>query len=211
MASIRSSLDTARQDVAKNFLNIRDFYNFIRDKSGSNSPTSFWHFSVNFYLHEHELTNSISYYNDFSIGEGFFVGKEEFLAKFRYCIQGITFPQLALKGVKDGVGGLSEAVIDISNLWGGYNILANSYVHASQHTIQMVVLNTQVPIVERFLYPWMMAAVNSKYDVYAIPKLNMSVKFWGGNVVVHDMENVKPTFIYYMTGLFLRCYISPCR
>ena len=70
----------------------------------------------------------------------------------------------------------------------------------------MRVLNTQKPVVENFIYPWMLEALRSSYGgsdgQTPVPRVNMAVKFWHPGHITREMEGVKPDFVYYVTGMF---------
>lgn len=193
---------TGALKMDKNFIHIREFYNFMRIGNGQNAPTPFFYFSPNFYNGANEIdletgvTKEHTFFKD-HIGE---------FARFRYCIQAISFPSLSLRSYDSGTGGGSNAYKDITNLFGGYTTLQNSFINADTHTLDMNILNTHKPVVENFVYPWMLDALRSFYGGpeggTPIPRVNMAVKFWSPNHITHQMEGVKPDFIYYVTGLF---------
>ena len=80
--------------VVKNFLHTRDFYNWIKDESGDNSPASYYWFSVNFY--HYGGTNS--YDGTSALREEFFYSRAQDIADLRYCIQRIKLPAINFTG-----------------------------------------------------------------------------------------------------------------
>ena len=203
---------TASYNLNTDFVDIRDFYNFIKSQSGLNIPTDFWAFSVCFYPYNEASTEYISLDKSSILNNYFFSQYESEFARFRYCIQQIEFPSLSIKGSDTGTE-LNDGYADISNMFGGYTILKNSYINAESHTLNMRILNTQSPVIENFVYPWMQEVLRTKsrtviqkneetpLDI-VIPKVNIAVKYWGLNHLVHNMHGVKPDFVYYITGAF---------
>jgi hypothetical protein len=71
----------------------------------------------------------------------------------------------------------------------------------------MKVLNTYSPIIEKFLYPWMIKCLqpNVEKDLGAVanfPRLDMAINFWKPNCIYEDMEGQRPEFMYYLKGIF---------
>ena len=202
----------APQEMARQFIHVRDFYNFIR-ASSANVPAPFFYFSPNFYTYENAINLQTRVFSnitrkrageepEITPSEDFFKDSLAEFARFRYCIQAISFPELGLQAYSEGTSGGSLGNMDISNIYGGHSIIRNSYVNALQHTLSMNVLNTQHPVVENFLYPWLIAAVRTEITNRPIPRVNMAVKFWSPDRITRNMEGVKPDFIYYITGLY---------
>ncbi len=77
-----------------NFIHTRDFYNFIKQRSGQNVPANFYYFSVNFYNYANDVDLKTGAFHDHS----FFIKNIGEFSRFRYCIQGISFPELIIKG-----------------------------------------------------------------------------------------------------------------
>ena len=92
---------TGSLKMDKNFIHIREFYNFMRIGNGQNVPTPFFYFSPNFYggVNEIDLETGVAEENAFfrsHIGE---------FARFRYCIQQIELPGLSMKSFSSGASG----------------------------------------------------------------------------------------------------------
>ncbi len=205
----------APQEMNKSFIHIRDFYNFIRATS-ANVPAPFFYFCPNFYAFD----TSVDMLTSVTVDRGkavlqsepkdktarssgkFFESCLGDFARFRYCIQGISFPALRIQGYESGTGGGGAAYKDLTNIYGGHSIISNSYLNAEQHTLEMNVLNTQKPIVENFIYPWLMEVLRTNIVDKPIPRVNMAVKYWSPDRITWDMEGVKPDFVYYVTGMF---------
>lgn len=201
------SLNSFTNTDEKLFIHSRDFYRFIRTGNGEFTPLNAWHFSVVF-----TPTTAFSNTNFFNI--------------LRMTIQSIKFPDtLQIKGVSNDDGTVGEGTFDASTIFGGYTALNNSYVHPAQRTFTCMILNTQFPIIEKFIYNWMKSAVSPNYsatntntnilgnllsklfgknaDRTIFPKVNMIVRFWGPNRVhAVGMDSVSPNFIYYLTEVF---------
>lgn len=181
----------------KLFIHSRDFYRFIKSGNGEFTPLNAWHFSVVF-----EPSNDILKFDT------------KKLNILRMAIQSIKFPDtLQIKGVSNDEGTIGEGTFDASTIFGGYTALNNSYIHPAQRTFTCVILNTQFPIIESFIYNWMKYAVYPNYfatdifdknaDQTIFPKVNMAVRFWGPNRVhAQGMDDVPPNFVYYLTEVF---------
>lgn len=174
------------------FIHSRDFYRFIRSGNGEFTPLNAWHFSVVF-------TPTTPFDSTpFNV--------------LRMAVQSIKFPEtLQIKGVSNDEGTVSEGTFDASTIFGGYTALNNSYVHPAQRTFTCMILNTQFPIIESFIYKWMKKTVNPTYTGFdyknfereIFPKVNMTVRFWGPNRVhAQGMDDVPPNFVYYLTEVF---------
>ena len=106
---------TSRHYLDKKFLNIRDFYNFMKNKSGANTPTDFFYFAVNFYQYGESLAdNNLSRkaYND-----NFFAKYDEQLMRLRFGIQQIQFPGLGLKSVGESGIATGSATDNASTIY----------------------------------------------------------------------------------------------
>jgi len=84
----------------------------------------------------------------------------DWLDKLRYCIQSLSFPKITFKSFNGTAAG--EGIIDGSNMLGTYSILGNSFLGIDSKQIQAKILNTQSPVIEKFLYPWMLNCIQSK-------------------------------------------------
>lgn len=189
--------DHLNQTNEKLFIHSRDFYRFIRSGNGEFTPLNAWHFSVVF-----EPSNDILKFDT------------KKLNILRMAIQSIKFPDtLQIKGVSNDEGTIGEGTFDASTIFGGYTALNNSYIHPAQRTFTCMILNTQFPIIESFIYNWMKYAVYPNYfatdifdknaDQTIFPKVNMAVRFWGPNRVhAQGMDDVPPNFVYYLTEVF---------
>ena len=79
----------------KNFIHISDFYNFIKEGSGGNSPTTFYYFTVNFFNSQNDEFNQ-EYKDYFQV--------------LRYCVQSLSFPKISLQSYNGTAS--SNAVVD---------------------------------------------------------------------------------------------------
>lgn len=139
------------------------------------------------------------------MGDSFFGDKTALLEKLRYCIQQISFTNLTLKG-QSAQGSLTTGfgVSDISNAYGQITSPGNAFLFPATGTFSMMVLNTMSPVIENFIYPWIMEVLKTtkKASETLFPKLNLAVKFWSPERVQHDMNGIKPDYVYYITGIF---------
>lgn len=190
---------TAPLDANKSFIHIKDFYNFIKTSS-ENAPTPFFYFSPNFYAFQ----NAINLKNGLltkDFGDRFFKSHMDDFNRFRMCIQAISFPVLSLQSYNEGVGGGSGGHLDLTNIYGGHTILKNSYLNAESHTLSIQILNTQRPLLENFIYQWLVETLRTDIELESnpIPRVNMAVKFWSASRLVKNMEGIVPDFVYYVT------------
>ena len=181
----------------KKFLHTKDFYNWIKDSTGNNSPATFYWFSVVFYYPIIGSTNDIFFFGN---------NLEKNLEDLRYCVQQIQLPKINYTGY-NAQGQAGTGTIDASNMYGTYTVLGNSYLGITQKTFTMKVLNTYSPIIEKFLYPWMIKCLqpNVEKDLGAVanfPRLDMAINFWKPNCIYEDMEGQRPEFMYYLKGIF---------
>lgn len=178
----------------KNFIRIRDFYNFIKKPSGENSPATFYYFSVALFRESNEMFID-------PLGQKLF--SDANLERFRYAIQQVQLPKIVLKGFEDAK--LSAGSFDIDNLYGAMTLLKNAFINAGTRTIQVRLLNFQKPLIEEFIMPWFNTCIQNSYKSTTFPRLNMKIKFWGGNVVekaFNDENDSTHTFEYFITGMF---------
>ena len=139
----------------KQFYSVADFYNFI--KKPDNVPTNHPLFTVV----PHMSNTADSKGNIYPIMRTMFT--DEWLAKFAISIQSISLPSLTLSsGSKYG-----EAVVD-ETPQGWFQSMANvSPTYASKKEITIKFLDTQDPVIEKFIYPWFiycMRTNDKKYD-----------------------------------------------
>jgi len=189
-----------RRSEIKNFLHVKDFYNWIKDKSGDNVPASFYWFTVNFYQHVDSInsTDPTSVLNN-----NFFKNYEQEIITLRYCVQQVDLPEINFTGYNTQ-GNQGEGTLNGSNMFGTYTVLGNSYIGIERRAFTMKILNTQSPIIERFIYPWMIECLQKTDDKSSsiFPRMDMTIKFWKPNNILPDMENQAPEFVYYIRGMF---------
>ncbi len=164
---------TAPLDLSQQYLHIRHFYNFIRARSGQNVPTPFFYFCPNFYTYAPEVNMDDGLKNV----DSFLNRNTGNFARFRYCIQSIDVPQLQYKG-QNGSRDIGQGNSTINEVYGVYSYMTNSFVHPSQNTFTMRILNVGKPVIEDFIYPWMLEAARTTYggDVFDAAALEEELK-----------------------------------
>ena len=196
----------------QDFISLADFYKTVlQDESGQKIPAPFFYFSIEFYNYGDIDTDFIS---PTAKTTGIFLNRyEKEFTTLRYLIQQIQPPELGLRSYSDGnATSGSEGIKDISNLFGGYTLMENSFVNAQQHSFQVRILNTNMPLVENFLYEWMLETTRTSYgklktDASPIPRVNMAIKFFSPHQIAtmseHEIfQSADPAFIYFFTGIF---------
>lgn len=182
-------MTTTPMAVNGKFIGLNDFYNFIKQNNGENSPTNFYYFSVWFYPE-----NGTSYF------------KPQNLERLRYSIQKIDLPKSVLKGYENNQA--IDGTSSIENIYGVYTFLRNSYFNTDNKTITIRFLNLQKPVIEEVIYPWFYNCVKNEWDssdenVSSFPKLSMVVRFWSGNSVSQAKGSITShIFEYFVSGLF---------
>ena len=171
------------------FIGLNDFYNYIKQSDGQNSPTNFYYFSVWFYPEG---------------GTSYFNGKD--LDRLRYAVQKVDLPKSILKGYENNQ--LVDATSSIDNLYGAYTFLRNAYFNTDSKTISIRFLNFQKPVIEEVIYPWYYNCVRNEWDTTteygtSFPKLSMVIRFWSGNNVSSAASSTSShVFEYFVSGLF---------
>lgn len=159
----------------KEFYSVADFYNFI--KKPDNVPTNHPLFTV-----VPHMSNSVdSAGNVYPIMKTMFT--DEWLAKFAISIQSITLPQLSISsGSKFG-----EAVVDDTPL-GWFQSMANtSPTYATSKEITIKFLDTQDPVIEKFIYPWFIYCMKTDDKKYTPEELqNILYKNYSVNSAIKD-------------------------
>lgn len=188
------------------YIGLKKFYNFIKggaSQEQSNFPTAFWYFCPFFYPSNDFIDSSDSSNYAKLLQDNFFYQNSSKLERLRYCINQIQFPSLTLKS-DTGTNSLGSGVQGISTIYGTSNILGNAYVHPDKNTLVVQLMNTQSPLMEELIYPWLKETVRTTKaaNQSLFPKLNMACKFWSAGRMEEDMEKVLPDFVYYITGLF---------
>lgn len=148
----------------KEFYSVADFYNFI--KKPDNVPTNHPLFTV--VPHMSNITDKLG--NQFPIMRTLFT--DEWLAKFAITIQSITMPDLTL-----ATGGkFGENVVD-DNPQGWWQSMANtSPLYASKKDLVIKFLETQDPVIEKFIYPWFVYCMRTNDKKYKPSELEKILK-----------------------------------
>lgn len=108
---------------------------------------------------------------------------DEWLAKFAISIQSISLPQLTLSsGNKAG-----EAVVD-DTPQGWFQSMANtSPTYASSKEITIKFLDTQDPVIEKFIYPWFIYCMRTNDKKYTADSLQKELnKQYSVNSFIKD-------------------------
>lgn len=184
------------------FIGLKEFYNFIKDSSGKNSPATFYYFSVYFYRETTTYAES-SFLSDAN------------LERLRFAVQKVDLPKSTLKGYENNA--VTAATTVIENIYGAYTFMKNVYFNTDTKTLNIRFLNLQLPVIEDVIYPWFYACVNNEWDYgnnakngkiinssysASFPKLSMVIKFWSANTVNEAGNENTNVFEYLITGLF---------
>lgn len=145
------------------YIRLKDFYNFIKSSgnNGENVPTPFWYFCPYFYPNNESVDTSPSTNYSSLLQDSFFSKNSSMLEKLRYCIQQISFPDIGMKAMSNSGGMSGQGNLELSTIYGGFTGLQNSFLFAKNTSINISILNTNTPLVEKLIYPWMNEVVRT--------------------------------------------------
>ena len=191
-------------DVLKDFYSVSDFYNFIKNKN--TSPTASRFFTVvPFYVIN--PTSKTAGQADRSRQRLF---TNTMLKKFALSIQKIDLPNFCMS-----TNGVDSSIV-VNTPLGSWRGINNTTQFVSNNEIKFYFLESQVPIIEYWVYEWFMACLSTKHgntDVggrldfeYPFPRLNLAVKYYRTDDFYIPKgalyAEIRPTFIYWITGLY---------
>lgn len=179
------------QGPVKNFYSTRDFYNFLRQED--NTPSGHRHFTLVPFIANPANKNGIV---DPVVSKLF---TQEKLRKFQLCIQQITLPGFTF------TGGDIKGTFSTSTPLGIWQTIDNTTVFPTNNVLDINLLDTMDPIIERFIYPWYVECLRTKNttnSAYPFPRLNFAIKYYREDRIRENMNGIKPNFVYWIEGAY---------